>query len=974
MMKLYTTLLISFFIPFGQQAQTFQLYTEDFNGPVTTFSLNTPGPGGVPTGSNKWVVNNSYTGGFGYPNTTTEDMTVSGTIGGAPTSSYLHIYDEEGAPAITCASYDPTDASDNFTEMTSGFCTLGLINIEFTFFWLCEGSATGYGQVYYSADGGPWTPVGMGLYNNESLWKYEVITDPAFEDVADLKFGFRWINDSGGGPKTISFSIDDIIAVGTYDEAIHPVDITIDWLFPDPVCKLSTLIFGWSLSDPLCEGIYEIELSNAAGLFAAPTSLGVFTIPAEDTTGAIAAIIPAGVPDGSCYKVRLRRTSPLPEITGEASVCFTIESCPNTITTLPPVVTFDSNAVCVNSVIDVPFYSTGVFVTPNVYTAQLSDSTGSFLSPSTIGTFTSNATYDPALGSPPGTVSGIVPDVPSGCNYYIRVISSNPATIGSVWGPFCIQHCDIETNDIEDVYVCITEDSGVTVTINYDVHVFDDIETYCDTNTFCVEVLDAMFFTQANICGLGYTMDTESGTITLDIPGLTDLLAMGLDAGVWYMRVNANCGTPSENTLGTLVHLTIGAPADAAPLLIPEDTLLCEGSIGNATVVPYNPDSQYQFQFGVGTPFIWPYNPIFIDFTGATGDLTLRVREINYGCPGPWSNYVTFHVIDVPSVTIVGPSKACTGDTAYYSVPYFLTTYYNWTISGGSIVDTSNNVVGVVWDDAGVYTLSLFALNECGSGSGSKNITVIETIPVDAGDDVTICDGEAAVFNSLTVGVPYYNWSEMGVDSVIADDFYFTVYPDSTTSYILQGEDDEGCRSWDTVTAFVEYPTTEFDTTEYCIGGNVDLDAGYPGSAYNWNTGETTQTINVSLFGTYTVNINTTYMACNVTKTFMVNEVIDNCAAIIDVPSAFSPNGDGVNDNLMIFGSAVVDFEIQIYNRWGEIVYSSTDLNVLNNSGMGWDGKLNGVDQEMGTYVYQISATGGNDVTVHLQGNVTLVR
>ncbi len=974
MMKIYTTLLAVALGITCLQAQTFQLYTEDFNSPTTTFTLNTSGPAAGTVGSNRWVINNSYTGGFGYPNTPTEDLTESGTIGGAPMSKYLHIYDEDAAPAVTCASYDPTNVSDNFAEMTSGFCTLGLIDIEFTFFYLCEGSPEAYGQVYYSADGGPWTPCGASLYNDQTLWKYEVITMPEFENVADLKFGFRWINGGGGGASKISFAIDDIIAVGTYDEVASPVDITIDWLFPDPVCKLSTLIFGWSLSAPLCEGVYEIELSNAAGAFGAPTSLGVFTIPAEDTTGAIAAIIPAGVPDGSCYKIRLMRTSPLPEITGEASVCFTIQSCPNTITTLPPVVTFDSNAVCVNSVIDVPFYSTGVFLTGNIYTAQLSDSTGSFVSPSTIGTFTSNATYDPALGSPPGTVSGIVPDVPDGCNYYIRVISSSPPTIGSVWGPFCIQHCDIETNDIEDVYVCITEDSGVTVTINYDVNVFTDIETYCDTNTFCVEVLDPMFFTQASLCDLGFTVDTESGTIDLVIPGYFDLLAMGLDAGVWYMRVNANCGTPSENTLGTLIHLSIGAPADDPPVIVPEDTLLCEGAVSSATVIPYNPNSQYQFQFGVGTPFIWPYNPIFIDFTGATGDLTLRVREINYGCPGPWSEYVTWHIIDVPVVNIMGPNKACTGDTAYYNVPYFLTTYYDWSVTGGTIVDTSNNVIGIVWDETGTYTINLFALNECGSGSGSKTITVIETVPVEAGEDVTICYGQGATFNSLTVGVPYYEWYEIGSDSLIADDFYFTVYPDSTTSYLLMGEDDEGCNSWDTITAFVEYPYAEFDTTEYCIGGSVTLDAGYPGASYSWSTGETSQTIDVSAFGTYTVDINTSDLACDITKTFLVNEVIDNCEAIVNIPSAFSPNGDGVNDYLTVYGSAVIGFEITIYNRWGEIVYHSTDLSVLNDAGMGWNGKAFGQDQPMGTYVYQVSATGGNGNTIHLQGNVTLVR
>ena len=127
MMKFYTTILC-FLAAFSLEAQTFQLFTEDFNVPSGSFTLNTAGPGGVATGTNKWIINDSYTGGFGYPNTTSQELTETGTIGGAPFSTYMHIYDEEGAPAITCASYDASDPSDNFTEMSGGFCTLGLID------------------------------------------------------------------------------------------------------------------------------------------------------------------------------------------------------------------------------------------------------------------------------------------------------------------------------------------------------------------------------------------------------------------------------------------------------------------------------------------------------------------------------------------------------------------------------------------------------------------------------------------------------------------------------------------------------------------------------------------------------------------------------------------------------------------------------------------------------------------------------
>ena len=105
-----------------------------------------------------------------------------------------------------------------------------------------------------------------------------------------------------------------------------------------------------------------------------------------------------------------------------------------------------------------------------------------------------------------------------------------------------------------------------------------------------------------------------------------------------------------------------------------------------------------------------------------------------------------------------------------------------------------------------------------------------------------------------------------------------------------------------------------------------------------------------------------------------VNEVTDNCDPSIDIPNAFSPNGDGFNDNLVIVGAAIVGIDIIIYNRWGEIVFRSDDVGIVNNPAFGWDGRLNGVEQEMGTYVYQLSATGGSGTTVQLQGNITLVR
>ena len=958
-------------------AQTFQLFFETFDGPSTIFDLNTASLGGS-TGDNQWVINNQYLGGGVYPRTPSQDSTYFGTINGAPASRYLHISDS-GTPAVQNANYDPTAPSDAFAEIPGSYCTLELSDVTFTFFYTCDGNDDDYGQVYYQADGGPWTPVGLGKYNNTELWQFESITDPAFENVEDLRFGFRWVNAGGTSTESTSFAVDDVVLVATYDPVLNPVDITITSLSPDPVCQTSNVLLFWDISEPLCAGSYQIQLSGPGGTFpATPTSLGVFTIGDAATTGAVFTLpIPSTTTPDLCYKIRINRVSPLPAITGEASICFEIQDCPNTITTLQPVVTFDSNAVCINSVIDVPFFSTGAFIAGNTYTAQLSDSTGSFASPSVIGTLGSSATFDPALGSPPGSVSGLIPTVPPGCGYFIRVVSNIPSTIGSVWGPFCIQECDIETNEIEDIFVCITEETGVTVDVPIGINIWDPAITYCDSNIFIVEVLDVMFFSQASYGDLGVVVADGDTMVTITIPGLNDLLALGLDAGVWYMRINATCSSDGENSLGTLIRLTIGAPADDPPILTPAATLVCEGGLASFTVSPYNIRSRYQFQFlPGGTPFIWAFNPILVNLAGFTGELAIRVREINFGCAGPWSDTATIDVIDVPIVSITAPSPVCTGDTVLLSVPFFTETFYEWTVSGGMVTDTANNVIRMVFDEPGSYDITIFGLNICGSGTGTRTLEVVASTAVNAGTDPTICVGESITLNGSTPGILGYEWF---VADTLADmGSLFTLMPDSTMFTVLFGTNEQGCIDEDTVFITVDYPRTELqDSLPICPGSTLDLDAGYPGSEYTWTNvpdGQNGQVVGVREPGEYTVVVRNPLEACPITLDFPVYQIIDVCAALLYIPNAFSPNGDGANDFFTVYGQAVLEYRILIYNRWGELVYSSNDASEVNNSSAGWDGRYKGEFQEVGTYIYNIVAVGGDGFPLEKSGEIFLVR
>jgi len=91
----------------------------------------------------------------------------------------------------------------------------------------------------------------------------------------------------------------------------------------------------------------------------------------------------------------------------------------------------------------------------------------------------------------------------------------------------------------------------------------------------------------------------------------------------------------------------------------------------------------------------------------------------------------------------------------------------------------------------------------------------------------------------------------------------------------------------------------------------------------------------------------------------------------IDIPSAFSPNGDGKNDYFIVYGKNISSYRINIFNRWGEVVYESSDLAKLNISG--WDGTFKGAFQSIGTYIYKIDF--GNAKKVELKkGNLELIR
>ena len=871
------TLLAAFFSVIGTlalQAQNVVLFTDDFQLGSGNWTLNGAGPG-TPTGTNIWTMNNNYLGAPTYNDNMPEDSTYSGTIAFAPYSNNLHIYDQPSG--ITNCNYDPGVTSDQFSFMTTGICTQAIDSVHFSFFYMCQGDVNAYGEVWYSANNGPWIQVGqIGGYNNKYKWQFEDIYDPAFAGVNDLRFGFRWRNTAGSSLDSIAFAVDDIIIVGEYSGT---ATIVVDSVSPNPVCQGGFLLIYWHLTDTLCDGTYAIDLSGPTGIFNTANTW-VANINNPQMSGVFAIILPMSSGPGNCYRVRIRRTAPPPTFTGIASGCFSIVACPNVITTLQPVVTFDTNAVCVGSAIDVPFYSTGVYGGTNVYTAQLSDSNGVFAAvPPIIGSIPNSQTYDPMLGSPPGTVSGIVPTVPPGCGYYIRVVSSNPPTIGSPWGPFCIQDCDITTNNHLDLDFCVTDcaiaPQGADSLIDVDVNTWTTNQTYPPGNIFQTQLKSSQTFAQIGPNGiLGSVAATGDTTLNVHVPCKDSLPILGIPRGMNYMRVVASSSTYPDSSLGSLIRVTIGAPNSTPPTItsydyntfVPTDTF-CVGDIAAIFFAPYvyADQSTYLWTFtGIngGNPFVSPSgansNSLYVQFNGA-GTFQCSVQETSYGCPGPWSVPHTIVVLAPPTVLVTGPHFVCEGDTNTYQTFFMGGTYYNWTCNGGLITDTANNVIDVTWQNAGNYSITMSALNMCGSSNNTYTVTVNPYPAAVAGNDTVICGGSPVTFTTPP-GTGYtYLWNNGSMN--IGTTNSVTVNPTQTTTYYLSTSIIGGCVSYDTVTVFVNSLADTIAVTDAGCPNNDGTAAATPtgGTApytYLWMPGgATTPTIGNLTPGSYTCTI-----------------------------------------------------------------------------------------------------------------------
>jgi gliding motility-associated-like protein len=97
-------------------------------------------------------------------------------------------------------------------------------------------------------------------------------------------------------------------------------------------------------------------------------------------------------------------------------------------------------------------------------------------------------------------------------------------------------------------------------------------------------------------------------------------------------------------------------------------------------------------------------------------------------------------------------------------------------------------------------------------------------------------------------------------------------------------------------------------------------------------------------------------------------DIYINQESVLAVPNAFTP-GSGANNEFKIIKRGIATLKyFRIFNRWGNLIFETTDID------KGWNGEFKGVPQPFGVYVYQIEAVTNTGTEFQKHGNVTLIR
>ncbi|MFN8287357.1 MAG: gliding motility-associated C-terminal domain-containing protein [Chitinophagales bacterium] len=292
---------------------------------------------------------------------------------------------------------------------------------------------------------------------------------------------------------------------------------------------------------------------------------------------------------------------------------------------------------------------------------------------------------------------------------------------------------------------------------------------------------------------------------------------------------------------------------------------------------------------------------------------------------------------------------------------------------------TTNSVTGL---DAGPFSVVIEDVNGCDtimtgtiSSPAELDVNLVPFEPLCADS------GNGSINTTVTGGVGPYGYSWSGPNGFTSAQQNPQV---TSGSFTVTVTDANNCTATETtgVNAPEPFTVTVIGINPGCQGDSsgavtASTNGGVAPLTYTWSTSSTDTAAFVEKLkrGFYAVTV-TDANGCQASgQTFLDDPIVDpeSCSPdkfVVLIPTAFSPNGDNVNDRLVAIMRNVQKLEMRVYNRWGELVYENE--NML--PGDGWDGIFRGKAQPIGTYIWSFNVTYVNGVHATEKGSATLIR
>ncbi len=334
---------------------------------------------------------------------------------------------------------------------------------------------------------------------------------------------------------------------------------------------------------------------------------------------------------------------------------------------------------------------------------------------------------------------------------------------------------------------------------------------------------------------------------------------------------------------------------------------------------------------------------------------------------------ITVTVHPTPPITLSEGGSICLGDdfdiTANYTGDAELRNI-SWTGLGtNNQQDLAITVAPTRNSDYTIRVIDEFGCNN----SATISVVVIPEVTVNAGQDTSVCVGEVINLAGSVGNADDFAWN-LDQDLSGTDLLNPAAKPSQDKTFTLNASNSCFEASDEVFVKVNGRPevSTAFDSIRIDIGDSIQLDGGSSISA-SWSPPETLDDpLSPSPYANPIQNTTYYYTSIDVNGcagTDSITVYVNNIFEVM-LPTAFSPNSDGLNDDFRIIRQRGLKelVELSVYNRWGDKLFST------NRFDKGWNGMKEFKHQPMGVYVYYVRAITLLEEEFEYKGNVTLVR